>query len=137
MFKNKEFFLLLFEEKKSRFLQTNSQWENRFNSEFWRIVRFSTNTVHSNNIFFLLFFGLFCMSLFFISFFCFFVCICVFVISFLETKGICSDTQLNMWAGKLEKYFCLASFQKQDYLFLTLPARSQNFNHLYAEKTER
>ena len=136
MLKNKESYLLLFEEKKSRFLQTNSQVENCFNSEFWRIVRFSTDTVHNNIFFLLFFFGLFCMSLFFVIFFCFFVCVCVFVISFLETKGIYCDTQSNMWAGELEKHFCLTNFHKQDYLFLTLSACSQNINHLYAEKRE-
>ena len=112
-------YLLLFEERKSQFLQTNSQVENQFNSEFWRIsLDFSLDTVYSNNIFFLLFFfGFFCMSLFFVSFFCLFVCVCVFAITFLEKKGIHSDTHSNMWAGKLEKYFCVANFQKQDYLF--------------------
>ena len=42
-------------------------------------VRFSTDTVRNNSIFFLLsFFGLFSFSLFFSTFFCFlFVCVCV------------------------------------------------------------
>ena len=112
--------------------------ENRFNSEFWRILLdFSLDTVYNNNIFFLLFFfGFFCMPLFFVSLFCFFVCVCVFAITFLETKGIYSDAHSNMWAGKLEKYFFVAIFQKQDYLFFILPAFSQNFTHPCAEKTE-
>ena len=84
------------------------------------LIRFSLDTVDSNNIAFLLFFfGFFCMSLFFVRFFGFFVSVCVFVKTFLETKGIYADTHLNMWAGKLEKHFSLASFQKQDYLFLS------------------
>ena len=114
-------YLLLFEERKSKFRQTSSPVENCFNSEFWRISSdFSLDTVYSNNIFLLLFcFGFFCMSLFFVSLFCFFVCVCVFVITFLETKGIYFDRHLNMWAGKLEKHFCLANFQKQGYLFLS------------------
>ena len=131
-------YLLLFEERKSQFPQTNSQVENRFNSEFWRIsLDFLLDTVYSNNIFFFLFsFGFFCMSLFFVSFFRLFVCVCVFAIIFLETKGIHSDTHSNIWAGKLEKYFCVANFQKQDYLFFIFPAFSQNYNHPCAERTE-
>ena len=107
--------------RKSQFLQTNSQVESPFNSEFWRIsIDFSSDTFYSNNTFFLFFFfGFFCISLFFVSFFCFFVCVCVFVIAFLKTKDIYSDTHSNMWAGKWEKHFCFANFQNQDYLFLS------------------
>ena len=76
------------------------------------------------------------MSLFFVRFFGFFVCVYVFVETFLETKGIYSDTHSNMWAGKLEKHFSLASFQKQDYLFFILPALTQSYNYPLAEKTE-
>ena len=112
---------MLFEERKSQFLQTNSQVENHFNSEFWRIsLDFWLDSIYSNNIFFLLFFfDFFCMSLFFVSFFCFYVYVSGLVITFLETKGIYSDTHSNMWAGKLEKHFCLTDFQKKDYLFLS------------------
>ena len=112
----------MFEERKSRFLQINPQVENRFNREFWRIsLDFSLDNVYSNKIFFLLFFFfLFCMSLFFVSFFCFFVCVYVFVINFLEKKSIYSDTHSNMWAGKLEKHFCLANFHKQDFFWSCL-----------------
>ena len=127
-----------FEERKSQFLQINSKVENHFNSEFRHIsLDLSLDTVYSNNIFFLLFFfGFFCMSLFFVSFFCLFACVCVFLTTFLETKGIYSDTYSNVWAGKLEKHFCLANFQKQDYLFLILLAFSQNYNLPCAQKTE-
>ena len=108
--------------------------EKCFNSEFWRI---SLDTVYSNNIGFLLFFfGFFCMSLFSVRFFGFFVCVCVFVKTFLETKGIYSDIHSNMWAGKLEKKISLASSQKQDCLFFILPAFTKNYNYLFAEKTE-
>ena len=75
----------------------------------------------------------FCMSLFFFSFFCFFVCVCLFVIYFLEIKSIYSDTHSNMWAGKVENHSCRANLQKQDYLCLTLPAFTQNYKHPYAE----
>ena len=59
-------------------------------------VRFSTDTVCNNSIFFLLsFFSFFYFSLFFSTFFCFlFVCMC------FKTKSIYSDTHSTMRAGK-------------------------------------
>ena len=77
------------------------------------------------------------MSLFFVSSFCFFVCVCVFAITFLETKGIYFCTHSNMWAGKLEKHFFRGQFPETRLpFFFTLPAFSQNYNHPCAEKTE-
>ena len=78
------------------------------------LVRFSTDTVNSNNIFFLLFFsGFFYFSIFF-SFFCF-LCICFFL---FETYNIYSDKHSAMRLGKWWKNFHSADFRKQDYFFL-------------------
>ena len=109
---------MVWREKKVDSYKQICWWETALTANSDISDRSSTDTVHNNNIFSLrFFFGLFCMSLFFVSLFWFFVCVCVFVISFLETKGIHCDTQSNMLAGKLEKHFCLTNFQKQDYLF--------------------
>ena len=59
-------------------------------------VRYSTDTVRNNSIFFLLlFFGFFSFSLFFSTFFCFlFLCMC------FKTKSIYSDKHSTIRAGK-------------------------------------
>ena len=78
-------------------------------------VRFPTDIVNNNKIFFLHFlFGFFYFSTFF-SFFCF-LFLCVFF--WFETKNIYSDTHSTMQAGKWWKNIHPADFRKQDNFFL-------------------
>ena len=78
-------------------------------------VRFPTDIVNNNKIFFLHFlFGFFYFSTFF-SFFCF-LFLCVFF--WFETKNIYSDTHSTMQAGKWWKNIHPADFREQDNFFL-------------------
>ena len=124
---------MLFEERKNQLLQTNSQVEN-----LAYLTRFLVIYCLQQRQFFLLFFfGFFCMSFFFLSSFCFSLCVCVFAITFLKTKGIYSYTHSNMWAGKIEKHFFSWPISRnKTTFFFTLPAFSQNYNYPCAKKTE-
>ena len=92
-------------------------------------VRFSTDIVNNNNIFFLpFFFGFVCFSVFF-SFFCF-LFLCVVCVFFCLKQKVYILIHIRL-CGQVSDEKCFFDFKKQDNFFLGLLTFSRKSNFFY------